>query len=111
MPLKLRIVDTRLGLRVAQSRMPFRYGSVTIRDAPILTLEITIETENGQRSSGYAADFLAYRWFDKSPDKSLADNAADLLRAVELALAACVGRRAYLTAFDLWWESLTEIRS
>lgn len=105
------MVDTQLGLRVAQSRMPFRYGTVTVREAPILTLEVTIETERGYRACGYAADFLAYRWFDKRPHKSMTDNVADLLSAVRLALAACQGQTAYRTAFDLWWDSLAEMKA
>jgi hypothetical protein len=109
--LKLRIIDARRGIRVARSRMPFRYGSVTVRDAPILTLEVTIETEGGRRACGYSADFLAYRWFDKRAEKSLADNVADLLSAVDLALEACRGQTAYVTAFDLWSESFSDMRA
>jgi hypothetical protein len=108
---KIRIVAAWRGIRVARSRMPFRYGSVTVRDAPILTLEVTIETEGGRRARGYSADFLAYRWFDKRAEKSLADNIADLVSAVDLALEACRGQTAYLTAFDLWSESFSEIRA
>jgi hypothetical protein len=108
MPLPLRIVESRLGLRTAYSRMPFRYGVVTVRVAPIATLEVTIETERGERSRGYAADFLAYRWFDKRQHKSLSENVADLLRAIHLAVAACQAIRAYCPAFDLWHRSLLE---
>ena len=106
MPLQLRIVESRLGLRTARSRMPFRYGIVTVRAAPIATLEVTIETKSGERSRGYAADFLAYRWFDKRPHKSLLDNVSDLVRAIRCAIAICQSRPAYRTAFDLWQECL-----
>jgi hypothetical protein len=111
MPLRLRIVDSRLGLRTAYSRMPFRYGVVTVRVAPIATLEVTIETEHGERSRGYAADFLAYRWFDKRPHKSLSENVADLLRVIRLAVEACQASSACCSAFDLWHRSLLESAS
>jgi hypothetical protein len=106
---RLRIIETRLGIRTAHSRMPFRYGLVTVRAAPIATLEVTIETERGERSRGYAADFLAYRWFDKRLHKSLVDNVTDLLCAIRLAVAACQAYNAYCSAFDIWWNCLAEL--
>ncbi len=106
---RLRVVDSRLGLRVALSRMPFRYGAVTVRAAPIVTLEITIETESGKQARGYAADFLAYRWFDKRLHKSLIENVADLVRAIRLALAACQAQSEYCSPFDMWWNCLGEV--
>ena len=108
---RLRLVESRLGIRTASSRMPFRYGAVTVRAAPVATLEVTIETERGERASGYAADFLAYRWFDKRPDKSLLENVADLLRAVELAVAAYRRESACRTAFDLWLACRAELEA
>jgi L-alanine-DL-glutamate epimerase-like enolase superfamily enzyme len=106
---RLRIVETRLGIRTAHSRMPFRYGLVTVHAAPIATLEVTIETERGERSRGYAADFLAYRWFDKRVHKSLVENVADLVCAIRLAVAACQACSAYCSAFDIWWNCLCEV--
>src|SRR5690606_39903244 len=83
MPIEVKVVRTRSGIRNAHTRMPFRFGVITMRAAPLLTLAAEIEDARGRRAIGYAADFLAYRWFDKRPDKSLADNCADLLRTVD----------------------------
>jgi L-alanine-DL-glutamate epimerase-like enolase superfamily enzyme len=99
---RLRLVESRIGIRTAVSRMPFRYGIVTVRAAPVATLAVAIETERGERATGFAADFLAYRWFDKRPEKSLRDNVADLLRAMELALAAYERQKTHRSAFELW---------
>ncbi len=90
--------------------MPFRYGIVTVRAAPIATLEVTVETERGERATGYAADFLAYRWFDKRLEKSIVDNVADLLRAIECGVAAYQGASRPETAFELWWRCLAELQ-
>ena len=87
MPIEIKVVRTRSGIRNAHTRMPFRFGVITMRAAPLLTLAVEVEDRRGARGTGYAADFLAYRWFDKRPEKSLADNCADLLRAVEMARA------------------------
>jgi hypothetical protein len=100
MAIEVRVVGTRAGIRNAFTRMPFRFGVITMRASPILTLAVEIEAD-GRRATGYAADFLAFRWFDKRPEKSLADNCADLLASVDTAA------RLYLDAgtaapFDLF---------
>jgi hypothetical protein len=51
--------------------MPFRFGVVTIEASPLMTLAADIETADGGSATGYAAGFLAFRWFDKRPEKSL----------------------------------------
>lgn len=107
---RLRVVASQLGIRTAQSRMPFRYGVVTVRAAPIATLEVTIETEGGGRATGYAADFLGYRWFDKRPEKSIVDNVRDLLRAIECGVAAYQAASHPETAFELWWRCRAELQ-
>jgi hypothetical protein len=78
MPIEIKVVRARSGIRNAHTRMPFRFGVITMRAAPLLTLAVEVEDRRGARGTGYAADFLAYRWFDKRPEKSLADNCADL---------------------------------
>src|ERR671919_1619069 len=104
MPIEIKVVGTAAGIRNAHTRMPFRFGVITMRAAPLLTLAVEIEDRNGARATGYAADFLAYRWFDKRPDKSLADNCADLLGAVEAArdLYLDAGEEGLTTPFELW---------
>jgi hypothetical protein len=111
MAVKLKVVHTCSGVRNVFARMPFRFGVVTMRAAPLLTLAVEIEDVAGRRATGYAADFLAYRWFDKRPDKSLADNCRDLLAVVDEArhLYIEAGKDGYGTAFALWRTTLPEI--
>jgi L-alanine-DL-glutamate epimerase-like enolase superfamily enzyme len=111
MPIEIKVVRTTAGIRNAHTRMPFRFGVITMRAAPMLTLAVEIEDRRGARATGYAADFLAYRWFDKRPDKSLADNCADLLGTVEMARALYLeaGRGGLATPFDLWRRTYPEI--
>ncbi len=91
--------------------MPFRFGVITIEASPLLTLAADIETADGARATGYASDFLAFRWFDKRPEKSLADNCADLIAAVGQAenLYLDAARSGLRTPFALWHETLPEI--
>ena len=91
--------------------MPFRFGVITMRASPSFTLAVTVEDRAGRRATGYAADFLAFRWFDKRPEKSLADNCDDLIRTVEVAreLYLEAGRDAPRTPFRLFLDSYPEI--
>lgn len=110
---RVRVIRCQAGIRNVRTRMPFRFGVVTIEASPLLTLAVDMETADGRRATGYASDFLAFRWFDKRPEKSLADNCADLLGAVGQAedlylRAAAEGSR---TPFELWHETLPDIEA
>jgi hypothetical protein len=98
-------------MRNAHTRMPFRFGVITMRAAPLLTLAAEVEDGRGRRATGSAADFLAYRWFDKRPEKSLADNCADLLRTVAAArdLYLAAGEEGVASPFELWRATYPEI--
>ncbi|MGH6915656.1 MAG: mandelate racemase, partial [Geminicoccales bacterium] len=111
MPAKIRVIDGQAGIRNAHTRMPFRFGVITMRASPVLTLAVGIEDERGRRATGYAADFLAFRWFDKRPEKSLAENCADLIAAVDVARDLYLegGRRGPRTPFALFLDTYPEI--
>lgn len=90
----------RLGIDNAFARMPFRFGVITMEAAASLTLELELAV-NGVTVHGYSSDLLAYKWFDKRPEKTPADNVADLLWVVEQ--AANIARDLPEgSAFELW---------
>jgi hypothetical protein len=111
MAIEIRVVDSAAGIANAYARMPFRFGVITMRAAPSFTLALTVEDRSGRRATGYAADLLAFRWFDKRPEKSLADNCDDLIRTVEVAreLYLEAGRDGPRTPFRLFLDSYPEI--
>ena len=111
MPIELKVVRMCAGIRNAHTRMPFRFGVITMRAAPLLTIVVEITDGQGARATGYAADFLAYRWFDKRPERSLAENCADLLRAVGVArdLYLAAGQDGVAAPFELWRTTHGEI--
>ncbi|WP_366654211.1 hypothetical protein [Fodinicurvata sp. EGI_FJ10296] len=96
----LKIIDGRLGIASSRARMPFRFGVVTMRAAAEATLELEVEID-GARVRGYAADMLAYKWFDKRPEKTPADNVADLIQVVERAIDVARGQPAG-PFFEVW---------
>src|SRR5688500_11738522 len=70
--------------------MPFRFGVVTLTEAPQAFVRARVRLEDGREAEGGAAELLAPKWFDKDTSLSNEQN-FDQLRA-SLALA----RDAYL---------------
>ncbi len=76
--------------RDVRLRLPFRFGVVTLTEAPQAFVRCRIRCADGREADGAAAELLAPKWFDKNPALSNEDN-FDQLRA---SLAAA--REAYL---------------
>jgi L-alanine-DL-glutamate epimerase-like enolase superfamily enzyme len=60
--------------RQVHLRMPFRFGVVTLTEAPQAFVRAKIALENGKSSVGGAAELLAPKWFDKNPALSNENN-------------------------------------
>jgi len=78
--------------RDVRLRMPFRFGVVTLTQAPQAFARARIRLENGNEAAGAAAELLAPKWFDKNPALSNEENFEQLRRALRIA------REAYLAA-------------
>jgi L-alanine-DL-glutamate epimerase-like enolase superfamily enzyme len=90
--------------RDVRLRMPFRFGIVTLTQAPQAFVRAHIRLENGAESEGGAAELLAPKWFDKDPALSNEENFEQLRTSLRLA------RDTYLagaenTAFGHWIDS------
>ena len=71
--------------RDVKLRMPFRFGIVTLKEAPQAFVRATIELENGKSASGGAAELMVPKWFDKEPSLSNEQNFAQLRASLALA--------------------------
>ena len=71
-------------------RMPFRFGVVTLEQAPQAFVRAGIRLANGREARGAAAEMLVPKWFDKDPALGNEDNLAQLRASLALA------RDAYL---------------
>lgn len=98
---RLKLVETRFFERDVRLRMPFRFGVVTLREAPQAFVQVRIRTEDGREGFGMAAELLAPKWFDKSPQLSNEQNFDQLRRAMAIAAKAYAGADAWLGAFGL----------
>ena len=71
--------------RDVRLRMPFRFGIVTLTEAPQAFARVRIRLENGAEAEGAAAEMLVPKWFDKNPALSNEDNLEQLRSSLALA--------------------------
>jgi hypothetical protein len=79
-------------------RMPFRFGVVTLTEAPQCFVRVRIELADGRSQRGGAAEMLAPKWFDKNLTLSNENNFDQLRLALRLAADAYIDGKAR-TAF------------
>jgi hypothetical protein len=106
-PLALAIRNVRFYMRDIATRMPFRFGAVTLTGFPLLHAAVEV-TQGGRVAVGYAADNLVPRWFDKDSAKPLARNIDDLIASAELAAAVYDEAGEAPSLFALWREAYPE---
>ena len=87
--------------RPVRLRMPFRFGVVTLTEAPQAFVRARIRLENGTEAEGAAAELLAPKWFDKNPALSNEDNFEQLRNSM---------RQARTRTFPEAWTLLMAIR-
>ena len=77
--------------RDVRLRLPFRFGVVTLTEAPQAFARAEIVLENGKSAEGAAAEMLVPKWFDKNPALSNEENFEQLRSSLRTA------REAYLS--------------
>lgn len=77
--------------RPVKLRMPFRFGVVTMTEAPQAFVRARIRLEDGREAEGAAAELLAPKWFDKDPELSNEDNFEQLRQSMRKAREAYLG--------------------
>jgi hypothetical protein len=100
--MKVHIPDGDIHLADLRTRMPFKYGMVTMTSTPHAFARLWVDVD-GKPSVGIAADSLPPKWFTKDPAKALAVEVAEMLRVIEHALQLAKGLRAD-TPFDAWQQ-------
>ena len=95
----LEIRDVKFAASLCRTRIPFRFGAVTLVEAPVVIARVRIRA-GGDEFSGNSGDLCVPKWFDKNPTATSADNVRSLLASAERA-----GRAFSLqtgTAFEIW---------
>lgn len=71
--------------RIYRLRIPFRFGIKTATAGKQMVLALRLRLTDGREATGYAAEALSAKWFDKNPALSDDQNHHQLRRAVALA--------------------------
>jgi L-alanine-DL-glutamate epimerase-like enolase superfamily enzyme len=80
-------------------RMPFRFGVVTLREAPQAFVRAQVALPDGRTAWGAAAELMAPKWFDKNLALSNEDNFGQLRSVLRLARDAYLSDAVPATAF------------
>ncbi len=97
----LRVLAVDVFERPFRLRMPFRFGLHTLTQARQALLRVTVELEGGRTATGYAAEVLLPKWFDKRPEFTPEDNENQLRQSLRNAVRAYMDERGQ-TAFGLF---------
>jgi hypothetical protein len=79
--------------RDVRLRMPFRFGVVTLTEAPQAFALARIRLQDGREAQGAAAELLAPKWFDKNPALSNEDNFEQLRQSMRAARATYLSEK------------------
>ena len=71
--------------RPVKLRLPFRFGVVTLTEAPQVFVRARVRLADGREGEGISAELLVPKWFDKSPQLSNDDNFNQLRRSLAIA--------------------------
>jgi hypothetical protein len=89
--MKLQVREISLFERDVKLRMPFRFGVVTLTEAPQAFVRARVRLENGKEAEGGAAELLVPKWFDKDPALTNEQNFEQLRASLRLAREAYLG--------------------
>jgi hypothetical protein len=82
--------------------MPFRYGIAVLTECPHAVLVAEVEVD-GRMVTGFAAEHLLPKWFDKDPAKPFSQEIVELKASIQNAMAAAVGLHVK-SVYELWRE-------
>lgn len=97
---RLHLVEAEAFERPVTFRIPFRFGSVTVREAPQAFIRVHISLEDGRSAEGVSAELMVPKWFDKSPHLTNEQNFDQLRQSLAIARKHLLGAGT-ATAFGL----------
>ena len=102
MPLPLSLTEVAFARTPCRTRLPFRFGAVTVTSADLLTCRVRCAAGAGT-ANGFSADLLVPRWFRKDTDATPQQDADELLQCARAAAEAFAARlRSPNTVFAAW---------
>ncbi|MCC7399293.1 MAG: mandelate racemase [Planctomycetes bacterium] len=99
------VVEVALARTPCRTRLPFRFGAVTVTAAELLTCRVRARGADGREARGWSGDLLVPRWFRKDTDQTPRQDADELVASARAAAAAFVEHTvAPVGAFVAWQE-------
>ena len=106
--LKIKVERLEFFWQAVNTRMPFRYGAAKLERCPHFYVVAQICDEKGALARGIAADNLPPKWFDKTPEKSYAEELRDQIQIIKWA-AQAAQNVGFASPFRLWWQVYHEV--
>jgi hypothetical protein len=91
---KLKLIAADFFERPVTLRLPFRFGVVTLTEAPQVFVRVRVKLADGREGEGVSAELLAPKWFDKSPALTNEQNFDQLRQSLALARKALLAAGA-----------------
>jgi hypothetical protein len=105
--MKVKLQEVERYERHVKMRLAFRFGVITVTDATQAVIRVRVSLPDGRTSQGVAAEALAAKWFDKSPEFTDAQNFDQLRRSLDLAIEL-YRAQGFDNAFDLFAGTYAE---
>lgn len=99
-PLTIKVLDIAAFERPVAFRFPFRFGVARVEKASQAFVRVRIADANGREATGWSAEMLMPKWFDKDPGLTPEHNVVQLRKALDLAMRAVLAAERE-TAFGL----------
>jgi len=105
--MKVKLQDVERYERHVKMRLAFRFGVITVTDATQAVIRARISLPDGWTSHGVAAEALAAKWFEKSPQFTDEQNLDQLRQSLDLAIEL-YRAQGFGKPFDLYAGSYEE---
>jgi hypothetical protein len=87
---RFRVVEVEAFERQVRLRLPFRFGVMTLLEAPQAFLRVRVEAAGGRTAIGCAAEMMVPKWFDKRPELTPQQNIEQLRSSIRVAAEAAL---------------------
>ena len=84
--MKVKLEEVERYERPMTLRLPFRFGVVTVTEGVQAVIRVRISLPDGRNCQGVAAEALAAKWFEKSPEFTDAQNLDQLRQSLDIAI-------------------------
>lgn len=85
---RIRLIEAVAFERPVRFRMPFRFGAARVDGTSQAFVRVRIADEQGRVASGWSAEMMMPKWFDKNPELTAAENIDQLRTALRLGIEA-----------------------